>query len=242
MIGDYESLLMLQEFPPTPFCPSMRPETIKKFVVFKRSPKDTPLVSDDGTPAKDVNGKEMLCSGGWNAPTNVDQFLSAVSAVHSARNQDGPYQDVCTGCVEDDLKLRDGSGGLGGCRFHRGQPWLWRRGNPKNSSLIHNLVNKNAKDGHAYQSEGATPLTPHELLLIRSRLVSTGKLDDLQLWTMILIGCRLGLREAELADLKHTDVERNNTVNWDITIQTPTGEIDAIALSIKESRTLMLFF
>ncbi|KAI9345453.1 hypothetical protein DFJ73DRAFT_489403 [Zopfochytrium polystomum] len=56
IIGDYDSLLMLLEEPPTPVCPSMKPSTLASFIRFKRFPPGTLLVDADNNPVRDVFG------------------------------------------------------------------------------------------------------------------------------------------------------------------------------------------
>ena len=57
LIGDYETLLSLQDSPPYPLCPSMNDRTLVPFLRFKTGKAGTPLVDDVGKAVKDVNGK-----------------------------------------------------------------------------------------------------------------------------------------------------------------------------------------
>jgi hypothetical protein len=48
----------------------------------------------------DVFGDPILCDGDWKDPGNSNQFLSAVTSVHAARAQNGPYKTPCMICTE----------------------------------------------------------------------------------------------------------------------------------------------
>ena len=65
LIGDYESMLMLEEYPPEEFCPSMSPHTIADFIRFKRQPAGSIFIRfGENGPAKDVFGTEICAQGG----------------------------------------------------------------------------------------------------------------------------------------------------------------------------------
>jgi hypothetical protein len=130
--------------------------------------------------------------GGWVDPQNVAQMLSAVGAVHAARKQRGPYQEKCAECVALDREKK-----YMGCRFHRGAPAIWRRGNPTECDQVENCVKQNSQDGASYVPEGDSPLTPWELVDIRTFLLSSNDLFDLMLWVVTLVAVKLFLREDE---------------------------------------------
>ena len=121
LIGDYESLLMLLDNPPEPFCPSMSPNTIADIIDFKRQPTGSIFTRiGEDKQCYDVLGRPVVCQGGWNDPRNVDQMLSAVTVLHSARGQCGAFSERCDTCFRksDDKNVL-------GCRYHRGSPRLW---------------------------------------------------------------------------------------------------------------------
>ncbi len=49
-------------------------------------------------------------------------------------------------------------------------------------------------------------MTPTELLKLRGRLLRSNSLFDFEIWVMILIACRLFLREDEVSSLKIEDL------------------------------------
>ena len=102
LIGSYDSLLMLLDNPPEPFCPSMDPLAVALFVKYKRNKAGMELTDGNGNIVKDNFGNIVVCDGKWNDPKNVDQLLSAVGAIHAARGQRGPYEDCCNECIELD--------------------------------------------------------------------------------------------------------------------------------------------
>ena len=221
LIGRYSSLLMLLDTVPEPFCPSMEPEAIALFIKYKRGEMDEVLQDLSGNSVFDVFGNLVRCDGKWKDPKNVDQLLSAIGAIHSANGQRGTFIDTCVECVNLESQKN-----YHGCRFHRGSPLIWRKGNPKDCDLIMNVVNQNSKDGSTYLSRGDSPLTPWELLDIRQKLLSSNSLSDLQVWLMILLACRMFLRHEELASLKF------ESFNKDISIVKPDCNVEALAIQV----------
>ena len=234
LVGDYESLLMLQEDSPKPFCPSMKANTIGDFIQWKRGTAKAPLLNKDRQPVCDVFGHHMLCLGGWNAPMIVKQFKSAVTALHQVNEQRGQYYERCENCWElgfDSI----------GCIHHLYQPQLWRKGDPTQSRLVQMAHKRSSKDGEGYQEGGDTALTPMELLRIRRCLVSTGDIKDYQLWVLILISIRLFLRSAE-ATGDQTDMINGETIPTGLTgdsfvqdlfVVSSEGIVDALAIKVK---------
>jgi hypothetical protein len=90
-IQDYESLLMLRR-EPLEYFPWHHRWRIEK--------KGTPLMYDNGTPKKDLDGKPILCVGTLVSPENLDQCWSAISTLHKARNMIGAYQKPCLEWIE----------------------------------------------------------------------------------------------------------------------------------------------
>lgn len=218
-IGDYESLLILLEKPPEPFCPAMNPLTICHYIHFKRWPKDTPLRNIiTNELVLDIFGNSIVCQGKWKDPKNVDQLISAIGAIHAAKGHRECFFDSCKDCIDD--------GNLG-CRFHRGNPLFWKKGNPKNCDLLENIINKNSKDGSSYVSHGDSPITPWELIDIREHLINSNNLYDLQIITMILVSVKLFLREDEVSSL------RIESFIQDLFVVTPEGYIEGLAVSVQ---------
>jgi hypothetical protein len=223
IVGDYSGLLILLDTPPEPFCPAMDPHTVANFIRYKRGIKGDPLL-DEETEAQivDVFGNPVYCQGGWKDPKNVDQLLSAVGALHSARGHRGHFIDFCDECI-----ALDGNKEYQGCRFHRGAPRLWRQGNPKDCDLMTNVVNRNSKDGSDYMAQGDSPLTPWEVMDIRTHLMSSNDLADLQFYVMMIVSIKLFLRSEEVVDLSHVQI------NKDISIISSSGHVEGLALTIK---------
>lgn len=233
LIGDYHSLLILLEKPPEPFVPAMSPETISYYIHFKRWKRDTALKNIiSNQPILDIFGNPILCEGSWKDPKNVDQFIAAIGTIHAARGHREQFFESCASCIEDEQNL--------GCRFHRGNPLLWRRGNPKNCSLLENVISKNTKVGSGYVAKGDSPLTPWEIADMRECLVNSNNLFDLQLYVMILLSIKLFLREEELASIK---IE---SFNEDLFVISSTGFVEGLSLFIqgksdKQPVTLMIW-
>ncbi|CEO95342.1 hypothetical protein PBRA_004108, partial [Plasmodiophora brassicae] len=176
LVGDYDSLLVLQDDAPSDHCPSMSAKTLSNFVRFKRGVQGTPLVDASGVPVLDRRGQPVVCQGGWNGPGNVEQFESAVTAVHAARDQRGNFEDACNACWDAFQAARQASAcGLHvgqhddscdtcwatfsrsnqsfGCFHHVGQPRLWRRGNPVLSQVAVDTKQWVKRETQGYKAE-----------------------------------------------------------------------------------------
>jgi hypothetical protein len=64
LIGDCESLLMLQDNAPRPYCPSMSSKTISNFIKWKRGAKGSILKGSDNVPIKDIDNQIVKCEWG----------------------------------------------------------------------------------------------------------------------------------------------------------------------------------
>eukprot|EP00474_Spongospora_subterranea_P004289 CRZ04747.1 hypothetical protein [Spongospora subterranea] len=104
LVGDYQSLLIMLDHPPEPFVPSMSIESIQLLIDSKTGVKGEPLINRHGVLVKDIFGRPMVAQGGWNDPAIVAQLLSAVSGIHSARQQRGQYLEACDRCIAEDQK------------------------------------------------------------------------------------------------------------------------------------------
>ncbi|KAJ3088124.1 hypothetical protein HDU96_004232, partial [Phlyctochytrium bullatum] len=222
-IGDYESLVMLDNFDTFEFCPSIRRETIMKYLVFKTSPPGTPL-RHDGIPVCDTEGKPIDCEGGWKAPKNVSQFASAITILHRAKGQSGDYADVCTRCREQDEK-----GNYAGCKQHRNGPRVWRRGLPNFDFEVQNVVKAIKNDRREYREMGNAYMLPQELHAIRESMVKSGTLENLQLWVMIIVATKLFLRADE--DPENPE-KAENCINWRLSAMA-NGHVTRLAFNIR---------
>jgi hypothetical protein len=87
LIGDWDSLLMLLENAPE-WCPSMNPHSLALLIRYKSDWLKGAVLRDwDGNKVLDAFGDDVLCQGGWNAPTNANQLKSAVFVIHLRREQ-----------------------------------------------------------------------------------------------------------------------------------------------------------
>ncbi len=229
LIGDFESLLNFQTVPPEPICPSINPRSIILFLRYKRWRKGSLVTDLSGSVVKDVEGKDVKCGGGWNSPDNHKQFIMALGCLVKARGQNSPYEEPCKYCV----KIYEELGEKTGCDHHR-DGMLFRRGDPTKHQDVINEMKKVDKSCATYKSNGDCPITPWDLMKIRSVLMSTGSLQDLQMYVMILIGIRLFLRSAELVDLKISMVDgsKKNLLNWKTSVFTPEGELTGLTFDI----------
>lgn len=223
LVGDYESLLLLQNDAPEDFCPSMSAMTVSNFIRFKKGTVDTELLDANGVSVHDRDGLSVYCQGGWNDPDNVAQFLSAVSNLHAARDQRGQYFESCKLCW--DRYTNDQSSN--GCFHHVGKPRLWRCGNPSCSELVDNTRRSSNRESMNYEKKGNFALMIDEIYTIRQRLISSGSLYDYQIWVMILIGVHLFLRSDELENMQLNHFLVNLTAKDDL------GRVDQLVVSVQ---------
>lgn len=234
-IRDYESLIMLLK-EPLEYFPSFNPASIVLHAKWKSGKRGDPLLDENNNQVVDLDGNSILCVGTWNSPENLEQCRSAISTLHKARSMIGSYQKPCTDCIE-----LDKSGQYSGCRFHRGSPKLWSSGNPNTAMEVYNWTVTYTKSKSDYRPNGDSPLMPDELRLLRDRLLVTNQLWDFELYTIILITCRMFLREFEVANFSF------DSINHDITIVKSNDNIEGIAFEIEGKCdavpvTLMMWF
>ena len=113
IIGCYSSMIILLEDPPDP-CPSMDPDMLRLYLLYKRGEKGTPLRNASGSPITDVQGMPVLCLGGWNAFVCVEQLFTLVRGIHEYYGNGGSFQNICTACQQGVLQNPE----FPGCRWH----------------------------------------------------------------------------------------------------------------------------
>jgi hypothetical protein len=236
IVGDYESYAVVHKRAPDDFCPSIKPETIALYFRYKRCQKGSYLKCfTTNEHVNDIFGSPILCEGGWNDPGNGNQFLTAMTSLHDTRDQKGPFRAPCSTCIEQWKKNQESNG----CRFHPGEIRIWRTGNPRNSDIVRNAYREFTQELFDYEVRGSYQLLPVELLEIRKLLISTNKLDDLQLYCIIMVSIHLFLRHDEFSNIRVDDIQRDLSVFKD-------GNLEAFAIRVcgktdKIWRTLMLW-
>jgi hypothetical protein len=222
ILGDYESLLVIHDRAPDEFCPSMKPETIALYFRYKSWQKGDKLKDFlSNTVVLNIFGDPILCDGAWKDPGNSNQFLSAVTSVHAARAQNGPYKTPCMFCTEEWSKSQDSNG----CRFHPGDIRVWRTGNPRNSDIVKNAYRENTQELFDYEVRGSYQLLPVELLEIRNMLLSTNRIEDLQLYCIMLVSIHLFLRHDEFSSIQLDHIQRDLCIIKE-------GQLEALALRV----------
>lgn len=197
MKGDYDSMLLLLSPPPVGV-PAMNVHSVEEFLRFKRFQKDTKLRTyDDRKNVKDVLKKDMVCSGGWVAPKNADIYRAAINDIHVANNHVGEYLEACDMC----RKLPE-SHQHKGCDHHKGNPQLRRKGNPTKHSIFTNSIVQRKKDSVEYEEQGSSQLLPSDVRLLRTHLLSTKCIVNLQMWVIIIVSIKLFLRHDEFHDIE----------------------------------------
>jgi hypothetical protein len=89
-----------------------------------------------------------------------------------------------------------------GCHIHRGNPKLWRTGNPRMSLAIKNASLSSKKAAAGYRAQGDSPLAPWELLNFRNTFVNSNDMWDLQIYVMTILTVKQAFRESECETIK----------------------------------------
>jgi hypothetical protein len=223
MIGRYQCSLVLAN-QDLDFCPSMKPETIVLYFKWRTGKEGEPLNFENGNRVHDVYGAPLNCVGSWIAPINVEQARSAITCAHDTRDQSGRYSTSCAECILADSKQQYYE-----CNKHRGNPHLWDKGNPRDSKVVYFLIMMKGylRSKSDYIANGDSALLPEQLRAIRVHLLSTNRLYDFMLYVMILILCRMFMREDNVIQLGY------HSVNEDITIVKEGGRILGIAVTFQ---------
>jgi hypothetical protein len=191
--GDYESMLILACAEPTRNVPAMRLETVEEFLRFKRKPKNLSLFKTGSREhVKDTFGSPITTDGGWKAPKNEWIYSAAISDLHKANNFCGEYTDICTDC-----QAKPASQLHTGCIHHSGLPRLTRKGNPCDDECYKNAKKEMQKLGKNYVEVGSMQLLPVDLRMLRTHLLSTPCVTNLQVWVIIIMATLLFLRHDE---------------------------------------------
>lgn len=198
LIGDWSSIIILRRDAPE-FAPSIRVSSLVSFIDWKYGDQGSPMVDESGSPMQDVFGRPLLCDGCWTSPHNTTPFSAAVSNLHIARGfKSMPYSEPCSRCLEKFERSND----QGGCYHHAGRPLLWRKGNTRFAEQYANRIRRLfVVEARGYQAQGDSALTPHELIKIRSYLMSKNCISAFRLWTMILVSVKQLRRGDEVVSL-----------------------------------------
>ena len=101
-ISTAESTLIFLEQSPDK-CPSANSRTIALFLRWQVFEKGENLLDlNNQATIQDVNAKDLKYVGDWNEMNSVNQFLSAVTTIHTQKDQSGEYVNIC-----DDAFLRE---------------------------------------------------------------------------------------------------------------------------------------
>ena len=189
LVGDYDSMLILLPEPPANV-PATRLE-----LHFKRKQKNSPLLKTGSSETvQDVFGAPMTADGGWVAPKNEMIFSAALSDLHRAHNHSGEYTDSCDACLAKP-KAKQHTG----CFHHSSSPQLTRKGNPCDHEIYKNSKKAMIKEGklNGYKETGSMQLLPSDLRDLRTHLLSTPTVHNIQMWITIIVATMLFLRHDE---------------------------------------------
>jgi hypothetical protein len=192
-------------------CPSMDSSTVFEYMKYRQQPIGQPVIGIDGAPALSKDKVPIVSIGGWNAPINYKQFLSMISKLHINSRQNGQYTTSCVNCFN---RFKDEQ--YMGCAQHRMDPRHQRKGritielgNVRFDMDVQNCASYCKMMTKDHIVEGRDALLPWELERCRITLLNHNSLWGLQLWSMIKMQTRLGLREDDLINFRFEDILLN---------------------------------
>jgi len=259
LVGDSRSATILNRelCPENPF--PLKPSFVHMFYQFKCGDVGEAVVKPGSTtPMKTCLNEELTCLGTWNAKSNLNKIKGAIGALEGLfPDMSGEYFESCLDCMnanphqdpnqasqptqEDHSGISDVEtrSNWNSCRSHAGHPLLRPRGSVLNSEVARSAhetwmraLAKNPVKGNIY-------LLPAQMRQVRNHLVNSGKLYDLQTYTMTILGVKLFLRADELIKLKveafnqnkHLFIVHPNSVRTlSVTIQ---GKNDPVPSTLK---------
>jgi hypothetical protein len=245
MIGCHQSATLCHRMKcpdnPLPFVA----ESFMYYLDYKYGAAGTVLLQHGTSlPKLDVQGHQIFCQGTWNSPDQSNKIRSAVFCLHNHYEVlRGPYVVTCPDCVSthDVFKQQPSytAGTYGACQRHSSGSVLNSSGNVCLCEDVKIRLERWKGNKAAYKKKGSMQLTPSQVRVLRSLLLSSGDINDMKTYVMIILGIKLFLRANELIKLKldmfgldYQIVSTDNVRALSVTIQ---GKTDPVPV------TLMIF-
>lgn len=224
MIGDYESILIFSNQKQRHIMQSMSAKNIALYMLYKTNKKDTLLKPlDGGEEIKDiVTGETIKCAGGWNSIENADQFLSTITNIHKVIGQSGSYSEPCPDCVKLYLEKKTT------CEWHFRTNKVHRSGNPRVSDEVEDAWRQCKINCSDHIVKKCYQILPSEVQRIRDYLLSTNKMEDYQIYVMMLVAIHLFLRFDEISALRC-----EHFLSDEFSSITPEGKVNMFVIKIK---------
>jgi hypothetical protein len=206
IIGDYQSMLILLEYPPSN-PPPMNPRSILLFVYHRMEFPGTPLYNDHeqskSDPLKDVFGQQVLSEGSCRSKSGLSHIFPVIKTLHQSFKQGGTYMHPCEECrALFQVRIKEGiTSKFIYCKHHQVQPphagIIFGFGNPVSSQTggVARVVmtGLQKKSGHIETTRDS--ILPPEVKGLWKVFLATGfKDDDFMRYTMLLQAITLGNR------------------------------------------------
>jgi hypothetical protein len=144
------------------------------------------------------------------------------------------YEEICNDCYSKFIANPE----TVGCRFHLYKPQLWTRGMPRTDTGLSRVIKEAAELGKLHEGVSDAALTPAELVVIRTHLLSSNQKEDLMFYTLILVMIKLFLRSDEALNpnwddrwQKHKGLT-DQSFDPDLTFVTPEGIVKQIGITV----------
>lgn len=224
IIGDYESLLLFSNHKRKHIMQSMSAKNIALYMLYKTNQKDSLLKPlDSAEEVKDiVTGEIIKCAGGWNSIENADQFLSTITNIHKVIGQTGSYSEPCPECVKLFWEKKTT------CDYHFQLNKVYRSGNPRVSDEVEDAWKQCKVNCEGHIVKKCYQILPSELQRIKDYLFSTNKIEDYQVYVMMLVAIHLFLRFDEISALKC-----EHFLSDEFSSITPEGKVNMLVIKIK---------
>ena len=223
LIGDYQSALLCDR----KLCPDrplpMNPSTVCAYLAYMCTDYGATITDyKTGKPLKDRIGNYVKGTGKWNDPGNVQTTQAALKKLHHLYmhlREAITYSPACEECIA----LTKNKGQIGtyvaceDCHNSFSRARTKATGNVMTDpGVLDYCALKQRELSETHTVEGNAQLTPADIRDIRGVLLSAGggkvSVENLKVYTMILIGIRLFLRSDELLNLQFNHVVQKLTV------------------------------
>ena len=232
-LGDYDSALTLdwKLCPDTPY--PVNSDSLCAFLDYFCLPSGSVITRhSDDTLVKSKDKQILRSVGTWHAPENCGRLHAAVKALHNLYNglhSNITYTLPCSECIRLSTN-RDTRVACSSCHDAYNRACTGYSGNALSSESIQKyfaLRRNELKSDHI--SQGNVQLTPEEVRLLRTDLLSAGNFstENLKIYTMIIVGISAFLRSDELLNLKVEDV------STELCGITPTKGVQSIVIKVK---------
>ncbi|KAL2919255.1 hypothetical protein HK105_200898 [Polyrhizophydium stewartii] len=211
LVGDYNSAVMLIDYPPEPTnppsVPALDPGTLAAYIHYRFLDRGSPVLHQDGKSAVTVLNEPLLAVGSWESTQNLEQLASVISVMHRSHHHTETFVPACPACAA--LSAQEAAAtrpcthprhppGRGWHPMHTGDPMT----HPNLQEILRTMRKRSLRmrtPAPNLSIEGY--LMMHDLRLIYNMLMGSNRIENLQLWTLLLVSLKLIIRPGEALEI-----------------------------------------